>query len=133
VHQPDRRGRRLLDDRRLRRLRNLRRNDVRRDAGTWRQLRFDSAGPVLTQPELRHDDDALLFTAAVGVVPVTRRRHPRVCSDRVDHAQLGVACCAPLPLRLLAGDSLTTARIDRDARKVVRAGVGNTAPIAWLP
>ena len=33
----------------------------------------------------------------------------------------------------VAGDSLTTARIDRDARKVVRTGVGKTAPIAWLP
>ena len=34
VHQPDRRGRRLLRAGRLRRVRKVRRNDVRRDAGT---------------------------------------------------------------------------------------------------
>ena len=33
----------------------------------------------------------------------------------------------------VAGDALTTARIDREERKVVRAGVDKTAPIAWLP
>ncbi len=33
----------------------------------------------------------------------------------------------------VAGDSLTTARIDRDARNVVRGGVNGGAPLAWLP
>jgi hypothetical protein len=33
----------------------------------------------------------------------------------------------------VAGDALTTARMDRDERKVVRAGVGKTVPIAWMP
>jgi len=36
-------------------------------------------------------------------------------------------------MAFVAGDALTTARIDRDARKVVRAGVDKAAPVAWLP
>jgi len=33
----------------------------------------------------------------------------------------------------VSGAALTTARLDRDERKAVRAGVSQDAPVAWLP